>query len=915
VAQPVSIRGTLWDRSRSLLCLAALLAGGWTFSLSAADDGDFREVPKSKENKPSKPKDNKLKKTNDGWTDPNYAPIDSLGKIDAGQRSRADMGADANLSPDELHAKYLKHLRDQQEKMAKLQEGLIKKEMKRKEQEAKDAKGNKSIVGEIVPGKNQRVIEYGDRSINDKRQMPRIVPPAPAAATNRAVNFKTADGKSPPSFTVDKPGDKPGEGLDVIQPGGTYKLPVKTAEPKRGFWDKLLGRNKPETSEIQIDDGDGKMNLSSGDKARKALGDPDRFVPHDSEYRSTATQRLRDVMQRKREEDSPSDKSSEKAEKTQQDYRKINAAIADKDNTEPSTPAEKQDSEIVPLDDALKTAKAMPVEPPADAGAEVVALPGDNSAEKPLVRTPLRIPQPDTQNAEAVDTASLPETDYDVKAEADRAYQAGLRSKDIVAREAAYQRAGWERRADAIPFLMEEVKLSAALRVPAADVLGVMPRGEHSEAIELLLMRELVSQHDPLLRKSCADSLGRMRSRRAVGALVERIKADKNPKARFPFIEPSLPARSACVEALGAIGEREAIEPLKAKLEDASEVEFVKSRAALSLARLGDPSGRAHLIKNLDSSSPAMQVMGLHGLAQLNDPGVVVYLGSALESRHDEVWTTAVYLFPRMGPAAALPLLRQRLENGNEVTRRRVALSMGFLGSDDGIMYIDRAVRFGTIAERVMGCELLANLARTDCVPLLIEKLQDPSSNVRMNAAVALTRLNAVDAIGPITESSRTIANQRDLPPWMRNNGPDVYERLVMLSCVRILRGEKDDLVITSLPDMRDNVWPEVDRVMGDQQAELLKLYQFVDVIASGSQALGVVLRAPNGQEMTYRSGEPVAGGFKVRDIGMPTAQASQPNGQKAMPAYVTLVRGDDRVTLAQGRPAIIDTLRPKKDK
>lgn len=898
MTQPVSIRGTLWDRSRALLCLAALLAGGWNTSLSAADDGEFREAPKPKE---SKPKDNKLKKSKDGWTDPNYTAIDSLGKVDSGQRSRSEMGADANLSPDELHAKYLKHLRDQQEKMTKLQEDLIKKETKRKEQQAKDSRENKSIVGDIVPGKNQRVLEVNKDTFKDMRQ-PRIVEPPKETSTNRAVNFKTADGKTPPSITT----DKPGEGVDIIKPGGTYKLPVKTAEPKRGFFDKLLGRKK-ESNEIQVDDGDGQMQLSSGEKARKALGDPDRFVPHDSEYRSTATQRLRDVMQRKREEDSSSEKS-EKAEKSDKNSKKERA----EDRVADTGEAARTDArtEIVPLDEGLN-AKAAPVTPAPDAGAEVVSLIDHEPVNKPLVKTPTRIPQPDISAAEAVDTAALPETDYDVKAEADRAYQAGLRSKDIVAREAAYQRAGWERRADAIPFLMEEVKLGAALRVPAADVLGVMPRGEHTEAIELLLMRELIG-HDPLLRKSCADALGRMRSRRAVTALIERIRPDKNPKARFPYMEPSLPARSACVESLGSIGEREAIEPLKAKLEEDGEVEFVKSRAALSLARLGDPSGRAHLIKNLDSSSPAMQVMGLNGLAQLSDPGVVVYLGSALESRHEEVWTTAIFLFPRMGPAVAMPLLRQRLDNGNEITRRRVALAMGFLGSDDGIMYIDRAVRFGTIAERVMGCELLANLARTDCVPLLIEKLQDPSSNVRMNAAVALTRLNAVDAIGPITESSRTIANQRDLPPWMRNNGPDVYERLVMLSCVRILRGEKEDLVITSLPDMRDNVWPEVDRVMGDQQTELLKLYQFVDVIASGTQALGVVLRAPNGQEMTYRSGEPVAGGFKVRDIGMPVGQAG---ATKNLTGYVTLVRGDDRVTLAQGRPATVDNLRKKDNK
>src|SRR5205823_2844006 len=115
---------------------------------------------------------------------------------------------------------------------------------------------------------------------------------------------------------------------------------------------------------------------------------------------------------------------------------------------------------------------------------------------------------------------------------------------------------------------------------------------------------------------------------------------------------------------------RAAIPVLKERLE-APEIEFVKSRAALALARFGDPSGRAHLIKTLDSPQPALQVIGLLGMAQLNEIDSAGYLSGALESQYDEVWTTAVYLFPRLGPALALPTLRMRLEAGSESTRRR----------------------------------------------------------------------------------------------------------------------------------------------------------------------------------------------------------------------------------------------------
>src|SRR6185436_6740746 len=139
--------------------------------------------------------------------------------------------------------------------------------------------------------------------------------------------------------------------------------------------------------------------------------------------------------------------------------------------------------------------------------------------------------------------------------------------------------------------------------------------------------------------QASAETLGRLKTRRAVVPIIEALKLEKNFNNRTSY----------CT-ALGLIGERSAIPTLKAKLEIGGEVEFVKSSAALALARLGDPSGRAHLIQTMDAPQAALQVIALTGLSQLNDPETAGYLSAALESRYDEVWTTAVYLFPRLGP-------------------------------------------------------------------------------------------------------------------------------------------------------------------------------------------------------------------------------------------------------------------------
>ncbi|MGD0094647.1 MAG: HEAT repeat domain-containing protein, partial [Planctomycetota bacterium] len=471
-------------------------------------------------------------------------------------------------------------------------------------------------------------------------------------------------------------------------------------------------------------------------------------------------------------------------------------------------------------------------------------------------------------------------------------YQAGLAARDVVAREASFQQAAIQRREDAIPFLLEELRQNNLLAALAVDCLGAI--GRLTEEVEAGLLHGLASR-ETAVRQTCAYTLAKLRSQHAVQPLIEALKTEKN-----------YPVRCAYLAALGGLGDREALPALKAKLAQQDEVEFVKSAAALALARLGDPAGRAHLVHDLQAPEPSLQVVGLEGLAQLNEPGIAGYLNMGLESPYEEVWTTAAFLMPQLGPGEALPVLRTRLDSPSETIRRRAALAMGFVGSDEALPLIERAVRVGGLNERVMGCALLSNLGRTDQVPLLLEKLQDPHTSVRQTAAVSLARLGAKESVPALLEAARGLKSAGGLPPGLRGAGPDAGERLVLLSCARYLRGEKKDLAISSLPNLRDNTWPEVDRALAEQQVELVKLYQFVDVVADGARALGVVLKPPEGKEQMFREGEHVASGFKVREIGLPI----EGKDKAKMPPYVILMRGADRIILAPGRPAEVDVNR-----
>ena len=768
---------------------------------------------------------------------PQQEPVKRLS--DFGKRASSANPKDSDLSPEDLHAKALKQMKENQEKAMKAHEEREKK--RKKKEEKKDSKTEEENTPQIKGfGSSKAPLVEPPKMEKGKRET------AP-------IDISKLGGKTSHNFVEIKNPKRKEKGRELDDPA---KVITNTSEDRQvtigeiqkkkdkpGFFNRLFGK-KDEKPPAVNEPSDGEVGQITNDpKYRKKPKDVTNFVPAPPERRDTVARQLQSEMARKRLES---------------ELGRDGAGSG----TESGAPQESK--------------------------AEVVEL-GSTPTPVPegMQTPPMAMDEPAAGGAAARAQDNAPATEADIREAGELEYQKGLKSKDVLAREAAFERAALERREDAIPCLIYEVENNKFAAEMAARTLGAI--GKLTPDVEGALLLGLGSKDSPV-RQACASSLGRLRSHRAVQALMEVLKNEKN-----------YPARVIYVESLGLLGERAAIPALKGRLESPDEIEYVKNSAALALARLGDPSGRAHLIRSLDSDFPAVKVLGLNGIVQLNDPDTAAYLNGALESRYEEVWTAAVYLFPRLGPGLALPVLRTRLESDSELMRRRAALAMGFLGSDDGLPYIDKALREGIVQERVMACELLASLARTDRVPLLVEKLQDPHSSVRQTAAVALTRLNATEAVPALIEAARGLRAARDLPPGLRGAAPDVYETLVLLSCVRILRGEKDDLVITTLPNARDQSWPEVERVLSEQQVELVKLYELVDVIASGdSKPLGAIIKLPNGKEVLFKEGEPVAAGFRVRDIGLPVSGGRD---KSKLPAYVTLKRGSETIRLIDGRP------------
>jgi len=808
--------------------------------------------------------------------DPAADPWMKLSSLNAPKHGKID--ADADLSAEDLHAKHVTKIKEMQAKAVKEQDEAIKKAEKKNKKD--DNKDKKDVKDDPMSG---RAIASGGR------ELLQLQPPKELRDKKQPVYINKSDG-------------------NLSNNKNTIELPGNT---------KTKQRTGPNTFSNGDDNG-GKAIESNGvavaNRAmprQKSLVDPVKLAGTGT-VQIDPPQKLKDKEKDKDKEKNKMRMSSRGMIRTEDTDQVLDAFGKLQGQRKPDfkrSPAEHHDtvsnkvSQVLALSRLKSAAReredaGVGPEDKTDAKAEVVNLNGlaaaNGLANADKTAAAPGAPQNVTARPADVETEK-PVTEEEMRVFNEERYRTGLKAIDVYKRGEAFQRAALEKREDAIPYLVDELRKNNHWASYAAVALGTIAEANKARApaVENDLIEGLGSR-EYAVRQACAQALALIKSKRAIAPISEILKTEKNYQTRCVL-----------VGALGGIGDKQALPVLKAKLEQADEIPFVRCHAALALTRFGDPAGRKYLLQMLDSPEPSLQVVGLMGLSQLNDPNVAGYINSALDSRYDEVWTTAIYLFPRLGPAAALPVLRARLEAPQEVMRRRAALAMGFLGSDEGLPYIDRACKAGSEQERAMGCALLGVLQRHERAPLLIEKLQDPHSSVRQTAAVALVRLNAVEAIPAMTECARGTRLVQELPPGYGGGGggTDMNERLIMLTCVRMLRGEKDELVISTMPNMKDNNWPEVDRLLAGQQVELAKMFQLIDVVIENKVAIGALLKGPDGREILYREGETVAAGFKLKEIGAPTVNPNSKDGTK-FPAYAVLMRGEERVMLAVGRAA-----------
>lgn len=161
-----------------------------------------------------------------------------------------------------------------------------------------------------------------------------------------------------------------------------------------------------------------------------------------------------------------------------------------------------------------------------------------------------------------------------------------------------------------------------------AKETGVDPNAADWAAVRAFV-KVLGGANIPEYRMAAANALGRMGDEDAVGPLAKRLD---DPDARV--------RERACL-ALGRIGDQRAVGQLKRRLDD--DHPAVKSAAADALGTIASGKALSALLDLLDDDNPSLRRLAASALGNASSAEPVPKLAGALEDEHDTVRRAAVF--------------------------------------------------------------------------------------------------------------------------------------------------------------------------------------------------------------------------------------------------------------------------------
>ena len=276
-----------------------------------------------------------------------------------------------------------------------------------------------------------------------------------------------------------------------------------------------------------------------------------------------------------------------------------------------------------------------------------------------------------------------------------------------------------------------------------SSVLVALGKNNYDQAIKILIMA-LEYSYDLFydeLRKSAVEALGEIGNDQAIKPLITT------------FNNPGVFVKMSAVEALGKIGNEQAIKLLITALKDPEDTLFNGiSHVAGALGKIGNEQAIKPLITALeDSNDDVDRSSAARALGEIGNDQAVEPLITALEDSNDDVRKYAAYALGNIGNDQAIePLLITALEDSNDDVRKYAAYALGNIGNDQAIKSLITALEDPNNDVRKYAAEALGNIGNDQAVKPLITALKDSNDDVRKYAAEALGNIGNDQAIKPL---------------------------------------------------------------------------------------------------------------------------------------------------------------------
>ncbi|ABQ90126.1 HEAT repeat domain-containing protein [Roseiflexus sp. RS-1] len=202
--------------------------------------------------------------------------------------------------------------------------------------------------------------------------------------------------------------------------------------------------------------------------------------------------------------------------------------------------------------------------------------------------------------------------------------------------------------------------------------------------------------------------------------------------------------RESAVEALGRIGDAEAVPGLLEALHDADA--DVRWAAAAALERIGDAAAVPGLLEALHDADADVRWAAAAALERIGDAAAVPGLLAALRDANAGVRRAAAEMLGQIGDAAAVPGLLHALRDAEARVRKAAAKALGQIGDATAVPGLLHALGDTAWLVRAAAAEALGRIG-APAVPGLLQALGNANANVRQAAAEALGQIGDATAV------------------------------------------------------------------------------------------------------------------------------------------------------------------------